>query len=238
MTNHSTAWAQRLRLTTITAVLVGGMSVVAQAAPLGVPAATTGAGKTALGAEVNVLMDRDLTGGNGEVDGSQIYAKGSLGIDDRLDLDFRLGFGDFSLSPGGFDTDIGPAFGVGMRVTWATIPNANVKVGSVFQTTRIRAEESTTGLRVGWAEYDASLGVSLDMSGPRDAKTRQTQFGLVPYGGLAWSGLDLDVLGASEDDAFGLFLGLNARAQGNFNFGVELRLVDQTALSVSAGTTF
>lgn len=237
MTNHSTAWAQRMRLTMITAVLVGGLSVVAQAAPLGVPAATTGAGKTALGAEVNVLVNRDLSGpGNSEADGSQIYAKGSLGIDDRLDLDFRLGFGDFGVDPNSaVDTDMGPAFGVGMRVTWANIPSANLKVGSVFQTTRIRAEDN--GVRNDWAEYDAALGVSLDMAGSRDPKSRQTQFGLTPYGGFAWSGLDING-GPSEDDAFGLFVGLNASAQGNFNFGVELRLVDQTALSVSAGTTF
>jgi hypothetical protein len=228
-----------MRLTIITGILVGGLTVVAQAAPLGVPAATTGAGKTSLGVDVNVLVNRDLNVGTfDEADGSQIYAKGSLGIDDRLDLDFRLGLGDFSVSPGGlYDSDIGPAFGVGMRVTWATLPSANVKVGSVFQTTRIRAENSVTNDRTAWAEYDAALGVSLDMAGPTDPKTRQTQFGLVPYGGFSWSGLDIDGVG-TEDNAFGLFVGLNAKAQGNVNFGLEIRLIDQTAFSLSAGTAF
>lgn len=235
MENRKTVWTRWLGLA-VTAAFVYSLTGAAQAAPLGVPAATTGVGKTSLGAEVNVLVDRNLSG-TGEVDGSQIFAKGSLGIDDRLDIDFRLGFGDFGLDPGGvIDTDIGPAFGVGMRVTWATIPSANLKVGSVFQTTRIRAEDS--GVRIGWAEYDAALGVSLDMARSRDPKTRQTALGLIPYGGFAWSGLDLDTLGAIEDDAFGLFVGLNAKAQGNVTFGVELRLVDQTALSISAGTTF
>jgi hypothetical protein len=235
MTDQNSAWARWMRLTVTTTMLVGVLAGAAQAAPLGVPAATTGAGKTTLGAEVNVLVDRDLTSGQ-EADSSQIFAKGTIGIDERLDLDFRLGFGDFGVDPNAaIDTDIGPAFGVGMRVTWATIPSANLKVGSVFQTTRIRAED--TNIRVGWTEYDAALGVSLDMAGSRDPKRRQTEFGLVPYGGFAWSGLDLDG-NAAEDDAFGLFVGLNAKAQGNVTFGVELRLVDQTAVSLGAGTTF
>ncbi|MFZ5862072.1 MAG: hypothetical protein ACOYXR_04400 [Nitrospirota bacterium] len=235
--NHRTIFRARgMRLAVITIVLAGGLAATAHAAPLGVPAATTGAGKTALGAEVNVLVDRDLTGG-GEAEGSQIFAKGTLGIDERLDLDFRLGFGDFGVDPGStFDSDIGPSFGVGMRVTWATVPSANLKIGSVFQTTHTRTENDAFG-RLGWTEHDAALGVSLDMAGARDPKRRQTEFGLVPYGGFAWSGLDIDG-GAAEDNAFGLFAGLNAKAQGNVTFGVELRLVDQTAISVSAGTTF
>lgn len=235
MENHKTVWTHWMGLA-VTAAFIGSLAVtVAQAAPLGVPAATTGAGKTTLGAEVNVLVDRDLTTGQ-EADGSQIFAKGTLGIDERLDLDFRLGFGDFGVDPNSaIDTDIGPAFGVGMRVTWASIPEANLKIGSVFQTTRIRAED--TGTRLGWTEYDAALGVSLNMAGSRDPKRRQTEFGLVPYGGFAWSGLDIEG-GAAEDNAFGVFVGLNAKAQGNVNFGVELRLIDQTAISIGAGTTF
>ncbi|MFZ5875058.1 MAG: hypothetical protein ACOYXU_01495 [Nitrospirota bacterium] len=235
MNDRKTAGAHWMRLTATTIVLVGGLAVAAQAAPIGVPAATTGAGKTALGAEVNVLIDRDLTTGQ-EADSSQVFAKGTLGIDERFDLDFRLGLGDFGVDPNAaIDTDIGPAFGVGMRVTWASIPSANLKIGSVFQTTRIRAEDS--GTRVGWAEYDAALGVSLDLAGPKDPNRRQAELGLLPYGGFSWSGLDLDG-SAAEDNAFGLFVGLNAKAQGNVNFGVELRLVDQTALSLGAGTTF
>jgi hypothetical protein len=182
------------------------------------------------------LLDRDLTGtGSLEAESSQVYAKGTIGVDDRLDLVFRLGFGDFSIDPGGFDTDIGPAFGAGMKVTWASLPEANLKIGSVFQTLRIRADE--TNFRSSWTEYDAALGVSMDMTASRDPKKRQTEFALVPYAGFAWSGVDVDG-GPAEDDAFGLFLGFNAKAQSNFNFGVELRLVDQTALSLGASMAF
>src|SRR5574341_968275 len=148
-----------MRLTATTIAMIGGLAVTAQGAPLGVPAATAGAGKTMLGGEINVVMDRDLTGtGNAEAESSQFFAKGTLGIDDRLDLDFRLGFGDFQVDAVNLDSDLGPAFGVSMR-----------------------------------------------LAGPRDPKQRSTQFGLIPYGGFAWSGLDLDTLGAVEDDAFGIF---------------------------------
>jgi hypothetical protein len=238
MKNVSGIGARVARGAAILAMLAGGLGITAaEAAPIGVPAATTGAGKTTLGGEVNILLDRDLTGtGGSEAESSQVYAKGTIGVDDRLDLVFRLGFGDFSIDPGGFDTDIGPAFGAGMKVTWANLPEANLKIGSVFQTLRIRADE--TNLRSSWTEYDAALGVSMDMTASRDPKKRQTEFALVPYGGFAWSGVDLDTLGAIEDDSFGLFLGFNAKAQSNFNFGVELRLVDQTALSLGASMAF
>jgi hypothetical protein len=225
-----------MRLAATTVTLLGSLAVTSQAAPIGVPAATAGAGKTVLGGEINVLMDRDLTGtGSPEAESSQFFAKGTLGIDDRLDLDFRLGFGDFQVDAANLDSDLGPAFGVGMRITWANIPDVGLKIGSVFQTTRIRAEDS--GVRQSWAEYDAALGASMDLTGTRDSKPRATQFGLIPYGGFTWSGLDING-GAAEDDAFGIFLGLGAKAQGNFQFGAEVRLIDQAALSVNAGMAF
>ncbi len=241
MKNVSGIGARVARGAAVLAMLAGGLGITAaEAAPIGVPAATTGAGKTTVGGEVNILLDRDLTGGGGsEAESSQVYAKGTIGVDDRLDLVFRLGFGDFSIDPGGFDTDIGPAFGAGMKVTWASLPEANLKIGSVFQTLRIRADE--TNLRSSWTEYDAALGVSMDMTASRDPKKRQTEFALVPYAGFAWSSLDTAapvILATAEDDSFGLFLGFNAKAQGNFNFGVELRLVDQTALSLGASMAF
>jgi len=236
MKNVSGIGTRVARGAAVLAMLAGGLGITAaEAAPIGVPAATTGAGKTTLGGEVNILLDRDLTGGGSEAESSQVYAKGTIGVDDRLDLVFRLGFGDFSIDPGGFDTDIGPAFGAGMKVTWASLPEANLKIGSVFQTLRIRADE--TNLRSSWTEYDAALGVSMDMTASRDSKKRQTEFALVPYAGFAWSGVDVEDVPV-EDDSFGLFLGFNAKAQGNFNFGVELRLVDQTALSLGASMAF
>jgi len=217
-------------------LVIVGVGVVG-AAPLGVPAATTGAGKTALGAEVNAVLDRELTGGVSEAESTQVFAKGAIGIDDRLDIELRLGFGDVSIDPGGFDTDLGPAFGVGFKTTWARIPEAHLKIGSVVQTMRIRADDNN-GVRTSWSEYDAALGVVFDVTGATDPKNRQSQFSLMPYGGFAWSGVDFDTAGAVEDQSFGLFVGLGANLQGNLRVGAELRLVDQTALSVSGGLVF
>ncbi len=239
MENGRREWTRWMRLTVSATTIVGALTVAAHAAPLGVPAATTGAGKTAIGGEVNVVIDRDLTGTLGEAESTQLLAKGTVGVDDRLDLDFRIGFGDFQVDDLNLDTDLGPVFGAGMRITWASIPDANIKIGSVFQTLRIRAEDDATSARVGWTEYDAALGVTLDLTGPSDPKqrARTTQFGVMPYGGFAWSGLDLDG-SAVEDSAFGVFLGLAAKAQGNFQLGAEVRLIDQAALSVSGSMSF
>jgi hypothetical protein len=218
-------------------LIVGSLgAVTAEAAPIGIPAATTGAGKTSVAAEVNLLLDRDLETPGREAESSQVFAKGSIGVDDRLDLEFRLGFGDVTISQPDVDTDIGPAFGAGFKVTWANIPDAHVKIGTAFQTLRIRADEGAN--RASWAEYDAALGVVLDASAAVDPKKRGTEFLLMPYGGLAWSGVDHTLGGGQEDDSFGLFLGLGAKSRSNVTLGLELRLVDQTALALSAGMAF
>jgi hypothetical protein len=245
MKNVSGIGARVARGTVVLAMLAGGFGITAaEAAPIGVPAATTGAGKTTVGGEINLLLDRDLDGTSIEAESSQVFATGTLGVDDRLDLVFRLGLGDVTISTptGDVDTDLGPAFGVGFKVTWATIRDANLKVGSVFQTTRIRADRADQvpgqPTRASWSEYDAALGVAFDTGGSVDPKKRTTEFALMPYGGFAWSGVDNGVAGGREDDSFGLFGGLAAKAGGGFGFGVELRLVDQTALSLGASMAF
>lgn len=204
-------------------LLIATMASSLSAAVIGVPGATAGANKSVVGAELNFLTDRDLTGG-GEVESTQAFAKGEVGLTDRVDLIIRLGFADFE-GPG-VNTDFGPAFGVGFKTTWAQIPDANLKIGSVLQTTRIRAEDDST--RLGWAEYDAALGAFLDSRGSQ---------AIIPYGGVAWSGLDIEGR-AVEDDAFGFFLGVLARLGGNFQVGVELRIPDQTAIGATAGFVF
>ncbi len=208
-------------------VFIATMATSLSAAMIGVPGATAGANKSAISAELNFLTDRDLTGG-GEVESTQAFAKGEVGLTERVDLLIRIGFADFE-GPGA-DTDFGPAFGVGFKTTWAEIPDANLKIGSVLQTTRIRAEDE--GTRLGWAEYDAALGAFLDSS--RSGRASQA---IIPYGGVAWSGLDIEGR-AAEDDAFGFFLGVLARLGGNLQVGVELRIPDQTAIGVNAGFIF
>ncbi len=202
------------------------------AAPIGIPGATVGANKSVIGPELNFVFDRDLSG-TGSVESTQVFAKGEVGLTDRIDLDIRLGFGQFKVKdvPGGANTDIGPAFGVGFKATWAQIPDANIKIGTVLQTVRLRAKDN--GNRFGWSEYDAALGAYLD-AGPRSPRAGQAS--LIPYGGVVWSGLDLDGR-AAEDNTFGIFLGLAARVS-NFYATVELRVPEQTALGINAGFSF
>jgi hypothetical protein len=204
-------------------IFIAIMAAPLLAAPIGVPGATAGANKSVVGAELNFLSDRDLTGG-GEAESTQAFVKGEVGLTDRVDLSIRIGFGDFEAP--GIDTDFGPAFGVGLKTTWAQIPDANLKIGTVLQTVRIRAEDDSE--RLGWAEYDAALGAFLDSRGSQ---------AIIPYGGVVWSGLDLEGR-AVEDDSFGFFLGVLARLGGNFQVGVELRVPDQTAIAATAGFTF
>jgi hypothetical protein len=128
------------------------------------------------------------------------------------------------------DTDLGPAFGIGFKTTWASFPQSHVKIGSVFQTTYTRTEDSS--VRVGFNEYDAALGATLDMNLSPDRKQRSSQLLLMPYGGFAWSGLDIDGI-AVEDDSFGLFLGLQAKTGKAVSFGAEVRLIDQTAIGLN-----
>lgn len=216
-------------------VFIATMATSLFAAPIGVPGATVGANKSNVGAEVNFVFDRDLASPGGTAESTQVFAKGEVGLTDRVDLNIRLGFGQFEIKdvPGGkIDTDVGPAFGVGFKTTWAQIPDAGLKVGSVLQTVRLRAKDGDT--RFSWSEYDAALGVYLD-SGARSPRAGQAA--LVPYGGVVWSGLDING-GAVEDDTFGLFLGVLARIGGNLHVGVELRVPDQTSLGINAGLSF
>lgn len=221
----------RYTVGTIGAFVLAFGTFTAEAAPIGVPAATTGTGKTAAGVEVNILVDRDSTANVGDLESSQAFATGSIGLTDRVDLNFRLGFADFSTDqPTNIDTDIGPAFGVGFKTTWATIPEANLKIGSVFQTTRIRAEDNS--VRHSFSEYDAALGAAFDLGTYQNSKQPTPQFTLTPFGGFAWSGVDLDG-GAIEDKTFGLFLGLQAKSGSAVSFGAEIRLIDQTAIGLN-----
>ena len=206
--------------------------VTAHAAPIGVPGATAGANKSIVGAEVNFLFDRKLDG-PGKIESQQAFVKGQIGLNDRVDFLMRLGFGDIDVNDAGLHTDIGPAFGLGFKTTWAAIPDANLKIGSVAQMTQLRAKDH--GDRVSMAEYDVAVGGYFDPPGARAVRAGNVT--LLPYGGVAFSGVDLSG-NPSERRVFGLFGGLLMKLSNSFHVGVELRIPDQTALSVEAGFTF
>ncbi|MFQ5598074.1 MAG: hypothetical protein ACE5GK_08490, partial [Nitrospiria bacterium] len=62
---------------------------------------------------------------------------------------------------------------------------------------------------------------------------------LTTYGGFAFSSADIEgVGGGKEDNPFGFFAGLLVTINENATAGIELRLVDQTAVSLSAIVPF
>lgn len=208
------------------------IEVTAYAAPIGIPGATAGANKSIVGTEVNFIFDRDLAGA-GEIESLQAFAKGEIGINERVDLVMRLGFGQFDVDAGDLHSDIGPAFGLGFKTTWAAIPDAKLKIGSVAQTVRLRAKDGSA--RLSLTEYDLAIGGYLDAPIGRSPRSGEMIF--LPYGGLVFSGVDVNG-GAAEENAFGLFMGLAMRMGGNVLVGIELRIPEQTALAVQASVAF
>lgn len=205
------------------------------AAAIGVPGATVGADQSAVGVELDFLVDRELDGPGPDAEGMTLYAKGEIGVTKRIDLLARLGFGRFE--SGGSDSDAGPAFGFGTKVTWAAIPSAGIKIGSVIQMTQIRADKGS--VRQSLRSYDLALGLF------GDTGTSQSRaLVLTTYGGLVFSSVDIEGTGTArgfagkENNAYGLFAGLLMKMNPRSAMGIELRLVDQTALSLYTSIAF
>ncbi|MFQ5579955.1 MAG: hypothetical protein ACE5FZ_05030 [Nitrospiria bacterium] len=233
------------------------VSTSAFAAPIGVPGATVGTNNSRITAELNLLSDRDLNvpdpadPDGREIESRQLILKGEVGLNKRVDLNIRFGFGSFEVSPGivepnQISTDNGPLFGLGLKATLAKIPDTNIKVGTVVQTLRMRGEQDggvgagpgdLDGTRHAFTEYDLAVGAYYTPPKSRGKKKRKKEFVLLPYGGLVWSGVEID--GApKEDDTFGLFVGTVVKTGGKVQYGIELRIPDQTALSFSASFPF
>jgi len=204
-----------------------------QAAPIGVPGASLGADESSVGLELNFLVDRDLEP-KGDTEGMTVLAKGELGISKRLDLIFRAGFGRFE--NGGEDSDAGLVFGTGAKVTWASIPDLKVKIGSVAQVLQIRADFD--GSRQSYTAYDFAVGAYLDPGMSKAKSEKKTH--LATYGGLVFSSVDIESSNAvaKEGNSIGAFMGLIMNLNRGLQAGLELRLLDQTALSLSTSYAF
>ncbi len=204
------------------------------AAPIGVPGASVGADQSTMGVELDFLIDRDIDGASKDLEGMNLFARGDIGVTKRIDLFVRLGFGRFEI--GGSDTDTGPAYGLGAKVTWAAIPDANLKIGSVMQMTQIRADQK--GARASYKAYDLALGVFMDKP-----SFQQGGATLSTYGGLVFSSADIEVVSASpgafkENGSYGFFAGVLMDMNQRATAGIELRLIDQTAVSLYTAFPF
>ncbi len=202
----------------------------ALAAPIGIPGATVGMNHSTVGIELDFLVDRDMDGPT-DTEGMLVLAKGQVGVSERIDFVYRAGFGRFESNRR--DSDAGPAFGFGTKVTWATMDNINLKIGSVAQLLQVRADVDGAG-RQSFKEYDFALGAFLDAgsSGNRSM--------LTTYGGLAFSGVEITGGGGAglENNSFGVFAGLLMHMNQTTEVGLELRLLDQTALAVYTSFAF
>jgi len=207
-------------------ILLIAVSTV-HAAPIGIPGATVGTDQSTMGLELDFLIDRDMDGASKDLEGMSLFARGDVGVTKRIDLFMRLGFGRFEMN--GSDTDAGPAYGFGTKVTWAAIPGMNLKIGSVVQMTQVRADRRSD--RASYKTYDVALGVFMDEA--RSSQKRGAY--LSSYGGLVFSSADVEggnsSISLKENGSYGFFAGLLMRMNQNATLGMELRLVDQTALS-------
>lgn len=202
------------------------------AAPIGLPGATVGADQSKVGLELDFLIDQDLDGA-GDAEETAIFAKGEIGVTKRIDLLMRLGFGRFE--SGGSDSDTGPAFGIGTKVTWAEIPDMNLKIGSLAQMTQIRADKNNR--RQSFKSYDFAIGAFLDAIG-LDSPQNNRVF-INTYGGLVFSAVDIEgTFPGKEDSAYGFFAGFLTNISQGITAGVELRLVGQTAISLFTDIPF
>ncbi len=209
-------------------------SAPASAAPIGVPGATVGTDQSTVGLELNFMLDRDFEG-PGDTESMTVLAKGQVGMSERVDFLYRAGFGRFEL--GGKDSDAGPAFGFGTKVTWASLDDMNLKIGSVAQMLQVRADGDGGG-RSSFTEYDFALGVYIDAGGAAAPQGRSV---LTTYGGFVFSSLEIvNSRGgvALEDRSFGVFAGLLMKMNQKTEVGAELRLLDQTALSIYVAFAF
>lgn len=198
-----------------------------RAAPIGIPGATVGADQSTIGLELDFLIDRNIDGATKDLEGMNLFARGDLGVTKRMDLFVRLGFGRFEI--GGADTDTGPAYGFGAKVTWAAIPGAKLKIGSVVQMTQVRADQKSA--RASYQAYDVAIGVFMD---GEQSSQKKGAF-LSSYGGLVFSSADIEggspAIALKENGSYGFFGGLLMNMNQRSTLGIELRVVDQTSLS-------
>lgn len=207
----------------------------AVAASIGVPGATVGTDQSTVGLELNFMIDRDLEGTR-DTESMTVLAKGQVGMSERVDFLYRAGFGRFEIN--GSDSDAGPAFGFGTKVTWASLDDINLKIGTVAQMLQVRADTDGGG-RASFNEYDFALGAYLDAGRTASSGSRSI---LTTYGGLVFSGLEIQGSrgdGAElEDNSLGAFVGLLMKMDQKTEVGAELRLLDQVALAISVSFAF
>lgn len=208
------------------------LTTPAEASFIGDPTLTTGAGRFAVGGEIDIVFDRDIDfdAGDGDLNTNRFLVTGSYGFLQNWDGFVKLGLFNGELDPGGVDIDPGFAIGVGARGSF--VDRGDFRFGALVQFLYFMSDVDTAGSPdIDWFEIDLAPAVSYRGLGQ-----------IVPYGGLKLSFVDgeVDTPGGDfdGDDLIGIFGGASFAVTPQFNIGAELRLLDETALGFYARYAF
>lgn len=166
--------------------------------------------------------------------------KGSYGLRDWINLYGILG-GDSIKDDTGFNGDPDLAFGGGVKLR--LYQDEDIILGLTGQVLRLTSRDSDvagiTGLTFEstWNEYDVALGASTQIAASSI------------YGGALFSKLDGELKTSStisfpkkshfkESSQFGLFLGGDAELMEQLRFGIEVRLISETSVSIRLSYAF
>lgn len=219
----------------LTIVFTLGFCSAAMSDTIGNPTATVEDRMSAFDFSVD-FTNRDMEvegGGDDDVDSNRILLKGTYGIE-PINIYAKLGVANLEVDEA--DGDYGLAFGFGIKATVLETPNTKVGIG--LQYLSFESEDTVHGF-----DYEADVSSEIDIFAGISYLGLQNK--ITPYGGLVISMIDGDVevegLGSfdiEEDDTLGIFAGVDFDASDKFKAGVELRLINETSISLKVSYLF
>jgi hypothetical protein len=219
----------------VTIVFTFGFCSAAMSDTIGNPTATVGDRMSAVDVSVD-FTNRDIDvegGGDDDVDSNRILVKGTYGIE-PINIYAKLGVANVEVDDA--DGDYGLAFGFGIKATVHETPNAKVGIG--LQYLSFESEDTVNGV-----DYEADVSSEIDIFA--GVSYLGLQNNITPYGGLVISMIDgdLEVEGwgsadFEEDDTLGIFAGIDFDASDQFKAGVELRLINETSITLKVSYLF
>ena len=190
-------------------------------------------GKWDIGAEVHILLNRDMEKEHGEFKSRQFFTVLSYGIFDWLSFDGKIGLGDIKHKPDdkdeiNYNTSFAGAYGFRVRVYQDELAKIRAIVG--FQHISVHPEDkNANGVKNECIMDDWQLSFLVS----KDFKY------LSPYLGFKVSRCDLIHKEdgrrgrKNSDDFVGAFLGGDIYLNDRLRFNIEGRFIDEAALSAA-----
>jgi len=187
----------------------------------------------------------------GSFESSRIMLRGSVGLSDWVDVFIHLGFADADFSyqriEGGapeaisFSGDSDLAYGLGLKAAIANVEGYQVYSNLQLFQSEVDGAYTEDGVLLGTAEATIQeIQLAFFAAKTFDMWT--------PYGGLKFSELmveiDRSILGTTfheehkVDDNIGLFVGTDVVLKPGLSANIELRFVDESALSLGLNWMF